>query len=183
MNLLVPHQYGICMLIQFKVKNFRSIRDEAILDLSATKESKNSDQIVTVGKEKILPVAAIYGANASGKSNVYKALHFMSQYVIESFKYGDDDRDYQMTRPAPFLFDKRTADQPSTFELHFTVPGDESEKIYNYGFSIGKSGIEEEWLFTKSRMPANISRLFTETMKDLNCEGLQKRSGPAWKRR
>ena len=61
------------MLIQFNFKNFKSFRDEATLDLSAAKMTEFSDRIVTVGSEKILPVAAIYGANASGKSNIYNA--------------------------------------------------------------------------------------------------------------
>lgn len=60
----------LLMLIQFNFKNYRSFRDEASLDLSATKMTEFSDRVVSVGKEKILPVATIYGANASGKSNV-----------------------------------------------------------------------------------------------------------------
>ena len=56
------------MLIQFNFKNFKSFREEATLDLSAAKVTEFSDRVVTVGSEKILPVAAIYGANASGKS-------------------------------------------------------------------------------------------------------------------
>lgn len=58
------------MLIQFNFKNFKSFRDEAALDLAAAKITEFSDRVVTAGNEKILPVAAIYGANASGKSNV-----------------------------------------------------------------------------------------------------------------
>ena len=58
------------MLIQFSFKNYKSFRDEATLDLSATKMTEFSNRVVTIGGERILPVAAIYGANASGKSNV-----------------------------------------------------------------------------------------------------------------
>ena len=61
------------MLIQFIFKNYKSFKDEAILDLSAAKMTEFSDRVVSIGGEKILPVAAIYGANASGKSNVYSA--------------------------------------------------------------------------------------------------------------
>ena len=53
------------MLIQFNFKNFKSFRDEAILDLSAAKMTEFSDRVVSEGNEKILPMAAIYGANAS----------------------------------------------------------------------------------------------------------------------
>ena len=47
-----------------------------------------SDRVVTIGSEKNLPVAVIYGANASGKSNIYNAFEYMAEYVMESFKYG-----------------------------------------------------------------------------------------------
>ena len=62
------------MLIQFNFKNFKSFRDEATLDLSAAKMTAFSNRVISVGNEKILPVAAVYGANASGKSNVYGAI-------------------------------------------------------------------------------------------------------------
>ena len=58
------------MLIQFNFKNYKSFRDETSLDLSATKMKEFESSVVTIGGEKILPVAAVYGANASGKSNV-----------------------------------------------------------------------------------------------------------------
>ena len=58
------------MLIQFSFKNFKSFREEAALDLSATKMTEFSERVVTIGSEKILPVAVIYGANASG-SQIY----------------------------------------------------------------------------------------------------------------
>ena len=73
------------MLIQFNFKNYKSFRDEAILDLSAAKMTEFSDRVVTISNERILPVAAIYGANASGKSNVYSAFEYMSKYVVQSF--------------------------------------------------------------------------------------------------
>lgn len=57
------------MFIQFKFKNFKSFRDEVILDLSAAKMTEFFDRVVLEGNEKILPMAAIYGANTSGKSN------------------------------------------------------------------------------------------------------------------
>ena len=69
----------------FTFKNYKSFRDEVTLDLSATKITEFPNQIITKGKEKLLPVSAIYGANASGKSNVYQAFEYMTYYVLESF--------------------------------------------------------------------------------------------------
>lgn len=93
------------MLIQFNFKNFKSFREEATLDLSAAKMTEFSDRVVAIGSEKILPVAAIYRANASGKSNIYNAFEYMSDYVVNSFKYGDEEEKFEEFRPTPFLFD------------------------------------------------------------------------------
>ena len=93
------------ILIQFNFKNFKSFREEITLDLSAAQMTEFADRVVAVGSEKILPVAAIYGANASGKSNVYNAFEYMSDYVADSFKYGDEEEKFEELRPTPFLFD------------------------------------------------------------------------------
>ena len=70
------------MLIQFNFKNFKSFRDDTTLDLSATKISEYSERVISVGNEKILPVASIFGANAHGKSNVIEAFRYMHMYLI-----------------------------------------------------------------------------------------------------
>ena len=64
-----------------------------------------------VGGEKILPVAAVYGANASGKSNIYNAFEYMTHYVVDSFKYGGEEEKFEEFRPTPFLFDSISADE------------------------------------------------------------------------
>ena len=76
------------MLIQFRFQNFLSFRDDTILDFSATKITEHGEHVVTIGKEKLLPVAAIFGANASGKTNALSALTFMAFYVTKSFQFG-----------------------------------------------------------------------------------------------
>ena len=134
------------MLIQFNFKNFKSFREEATLDLSAAKMTEFSNRVVLVGGEKILPVAAVYGANASGKSNIYNAFEYMTHYVVDSFKYGGEEEKFEEFRPTPFLFDSISADAESSFEVYFTLPGDKSERSYNYGFCIGTEGVTEEWL-------------------------------------
>ena len=100
-----------------------------------------SDRVVMVGSEKILPVAAIYGANASGKSNIYNAFEYMSEYVAESFKYGDEDEKFEEFRPTPFLFDSTSADVESSFDVYFILLGDKSERSYSYVFCINKEGV------------------------------------------
>ncbi|SDB27927.1 AAA family ATPase [Eubacterium oxidoreducens] len=164
------------MLIQFNFKNFRSFRDDATLDLSAAKMSEFNDRVVSVSNEKILPVAAIYGANASGKSNVYSAFEYMVEYVVNSLHYGDDPVKFEENRPTPFLFDSVSEDAESSFEVYFTVPGDKSEKSYNYGFCIGKEGVTEEWLNYKAKTARGYKTIFyrSDEENELDLSGLPK---------
>ena len=164
------------MLIQFSFKNFKSFKDEAILDLSATKITEFSDRVVSIGREKLLPVAAIYGANASGKSNVYNAFEYMSDYVAESFKYGDDEENFESFRPTPFLFDTVSADAESCFEVYFTLPKDTTGKVYNYGFCIDKKGVTEEWLNSKAKTAKEYSTVFYRNEEELDLSGFPKNS-------
>ncbi|MEE1517297.1 MAG: ATP-binding protein [Lachnospiraceae bacterium] len=166
------------MLIQFNFKNFKSFREEATLDLSAAKMTEFSDRVVTIGSEKILPVAAIYGANASGKSNIYNAFEYMSHYVAESFRYGGEEEEFEQFRPTPFLFDSTSEEAESSFEVYFTLPGDKAEKTYNYGFCINKEGVTEEWLNVKAKTARKYNTVFYRGTSDeeLDLSGFPKNS-------
>lgn len=164
------------MLIQFNFKNYKSFKGEASLDLSAAKMTEFSDRVVSVGGDKILPVAAIYGANASGKSNVYRAFEYMSHYVVNSFKFGDEEELFEQYRPVPFLFDSVSEQAESSFEVYFTIPGDPSEKSYNYGFCVGKEGIAEEWLNAKAKTARQYKSVFYRSKDEIDLSGLPKKS-------
>ena len=164
------------MLIQFNFKNYKSFREENSLDLSATKMKEFESSVVTVGGDRILPVAAVYGANASGKSNVYDAFRHMSSYVVNSFKYGDEEEKFDAVRPRPFCFDNYSENEDTSFEVYFTVPGDKTEKCYNYGFCIGKNGITEEWLNSKAKSAREYRRLFYRDEETLELTGISKAS-------
>ena len=164
------------MLIQFNFKNYKSFRDETTLDLSAAKMKEFESSVVTIGGEKILPVAAVYGANASGKSNVYSAFEFMTAYVENSFFYGDDDKTFADARPTPFLFDNSARNAESMFEVYFTIPGESAEKTYNYGFCIDETGITEEWLNTKAKSAREFKSVFYRNTEkqELDLRGIVK---------
>ncbi|MCI8891181.1 MAG: ATP-binding protein [Eubacterium sp.] len=166
------------MLIQFNFKNFKSFRDEASLDLSAAKMTEFSDRVVSEGNDKILPMAAIYGANASGKSNIYHAFEYMADYVIESFKYGDEEEKFEEYRPTPFLFDSVSSDAESSFEVYFTIPGDMAEKTYHYGFCADRRGVTEEWLNVKAKTARKYASVFYRSTREdlLDLSGLPKSS-------
>ncbi len=123
-------------------------------------------------------MAAIYGANASGKSNLYNAFEYMSDYVIESFKYGDEEEKFEEYRPTPFLFDSISSDAESSFEIYFTIPGDKAEKTYNYGFCVDRYGVTEEWLNAKARTARKFKPVFYRSTEEntLDLSGLPKNS-------
>ena len=161
------------MLIQFNFKNFKSFRDETILDLSATKITEFSERVRTISQEKILPVAAIYGSNASGKSNVYQAFEYMSHYVVDSFMYGNEEK-FSSIKPSPFLFDAESEQVDTSFEVYFTIPGDPTEKCYNYGFCVGPLGITEEWLNRKAKTAKDYRTIFYRDCDSQDLSGLPK---------
>src|SRR5665647_1040670 len=138
------------MLLQFNFKNFKSFRDDTTLDLTATKITEYNNHVIPVGNEKVLPIAAIFGANASGKSNVQEAFRYMTKYVLRSLNYGGDKSGKksksEFLRPTPFLFDANSAEAESSFEVYFITSDDADAKSYNYGFTVNQAGINEEWL-------------------------------------
>jgi hypothetical protein len=133
------------MLVEFSVENYRSFRDRATLSMIAAKlraqDSKlDQDNVVPLkGKLALLRSAVIYGANASGKSNVLEAFAFMRHFVMESARQQDEDS----IPVEPFCLSKATAEAPSTFEVVFLVDGIQ----YRYGFSATVQRVVEEWLY------------------------------------
>lgn len=169
------------MLIQFNFKNFRSFRNEVSLDLSATKITEHDDHVVEMANDKLLKVAAIYGANASGKSNIYDAFKFMSYYVAESFKFGGEsesrqkpDSDY--IRVSPFLFDSKSRNEESTFEVFFTDHVENTGKIYQYGFALQHDEVIEEWFYSKAKTSRNRYKtiFYRKKGEELEVNGLPK---------
>ncbi len=162
------------MLIQFRFQNFKSFRDDTILDLSATKISEYSNHIISSGNERLLPAAAIFGANASGKSNVIEALRFMATYVIDSFMYGGDNEKERIERlrNTPFLFDSASEKEASSFEVYFTGDEEHGEKTYNYGFTLNNHGIVEEWLNTKAKTARSFRKIFHRNPEELVLDGI-----------
>lgn len=162
------------MLIQFRFQNYKSFRDDTILDLSATKITEHSDHIISSANERLLPVAAIFGANASGKSNLIEALRFMADYVMDSFLYGGDSGKEKGSQPqcAPFLFGSAWEDSESSFEVYFTTDEAHGGKIYNYGFTLFHQLICEEWLNVKAKTSRNYRKIFYRNSEGLALEGI-----------
>jgi len=126
------------MLVEFSVKNFRSFRDEQTLSLVASADKTLPGNCAAQGKQKLLKTAAVYGANASGKSNLIKAAAAMREMVLNSAGYNPN----QKLGITPFLLDAQSQDEPSMFEMMFYHNG----VRYQYGFSATSKRVEEEWL-------------------------------------
>lgn len=152
------------MLLQFNFENYKSFRDSTSLDMTAVKISEHTDRVVSIAGEKVLPCAAIFGANASGKSNVLDALAFMMRYVIESYAYGDEmealKTNRQVVKAKPFLFDEKSKAEPSSFEVFFAVGEKQGNKVYNYGFVLDEEEVLEEWLNVKAKTSKDSRQLF-----------------------
>jgi len=148
--------------------------------LTAAPVSEYSNHVISVGNEKILPIAAIFGANASGKSNVHEAFRYMSTYVVSSFGFGDDSgkrSKSNFSRPTPFILDARSKDAESTFEIYFITSEENGSKSYNYGFTVDKNGINEEWLNYRSKTSrGDYKRIFYRKGAELDLPGIISKS-------
>ena len=146
------------MLLQFNFSNYRSFRSEASLDLTATGISELNGHIVEMGRDRVLPVAVLFGANASGKSNVYKAFAYMKDFVVNSFAYGGEmaERD-EYPSPPRFAWTKESTD-PALFEVY--VVDHDTLRTMNYGFTLDDDGVVEEWLNEKAKSMRTARRVF-----------------------
>ncbi|MGS3141524.1 ATP/GTP-binding protein [Aeromonas sanarellii] len=131
------------MLIEFRVKNFRSLRDEQVLSLVASNDNTLEEtHTVKTGLSavpKLLRSAAVYGANASGKSTVIKALQYMRGVVIESATVIQPGQTFNVQ---PFRLDATSASQPTDFEVSFIL----DDVRYQYGFAMTSERIVSEHL-------------------------------------
>lgn len=128
------------MLIQFTVENFLSIRDKVYLSLEPSKDSEHPENLITKGEYNAVTSAAIYGANASGKTSLFKAVTIALIMLRNSNNIQVTDR----LPVIPFKFDSKSKDQPTSFEFTFIASDD---KKYIYGFSATTEKIVEEYLY------------------------------------
>ncbi|HEY1755130.1 MAG TPA: AAA family ATPase [Bryobacteraceae bacterium] len=132
------------MLLRFRFSNFRSFREEQELSLVAASNLREPGPTAIVHplttKDGILPVAAIYGANASGKTNVVRALLFASRAVRNSHSRWEPDRPIRIDQ---FVESKKEGTTSSRFEFDFLLGG----VRHSYGFCLDSALILEEWLY------------------------------------
>jgi len=130
------------MLIEFEVGNYLSFKKPVRLSMLAANPIKDypAENTFEAGRYRLLKSAVIYGANASGKSNLISAMAFMRWFVLNSSKETQVEEKIQVT---PFKLDTATEYEPSHFEICFLHNG----QRYRYGFEVDKFNIRKEWLF------------------------------------
>lgn len=128
------------MLVQFTVENFLSIRDKVYLSLEPSKDSEHPENLITKGDYKAVNSVAIYGANASGKSSLFKAITVALIMIRNSNNVQITDK-LPMT---PFKFDFESRNKPTPFEFTFIA---KDGRKYIYGFSATTEKIVEEYLY------------------------------------
>lgn len=167
------------MLISFSIENFLSIKELQTLTFEADPdEHLESRNVFLHQKHRLLKALAIYGPNASGKSNLLRAMLWMRGFVIGSSKEGQVEAKIGVT---PFALSSETENKPSFFEIRFFI----KEIQYRYGFQADDIKVHAEWLFRR-RPEAREVRLFTRNQDEFSIsqehfkegEGLQKRTRP-----
>ena len=140
------------MLIKFSFKNFRSFKDQNEFSMIKGKQRLFEDRIVTVDNLNVLQFSAVFGANASGKSNFIRAIKTMQFIVLNNSVPVDALGEY-------YKLDEGGVKSPTYFEMVFSVKDD----IYSYGFEIHLDNrlVESEWL---CKLHKNQNGLVHETL-------------------
>lgn len=127
------------MILEFSVKNFLSFKEKVTFSMIANSNKELNDNYVEIGGNKVLKSAAVYGANASGKSNLFKILTLVVLMLRSS-----NSVDINAKLPLiPFKLDKGSVNKPSEFEIKFIL----DETRYVYGFIADKDKIYDEYLY------------------------------------
>ena len=137
----------------FRAKNFASFKNEIVLDMRAISYKDMKNHVIEEGKNKAVKTLAVYGKNASGKSNLVSALYYFESFVYNQF-FDDGDREDDMgkvdkmpnVRMSTFKLSEKS-DDDSEFEIIFT----HNDRTFQYGFVIQnnmddkKYAVKEEW--------------------------------------
>ncbi len=135
------------MILEFRTTNFMSIKEELKISFISTplKESCSEPNDLFPLEDtgiSLVRSCVIYGANASGKSNVLKAFQFYKRFITESFKSGQAGEAIAVEN---FRLNASTVKEPTVMEATFT----DGEFIYRYGFEVDSQAVHEEWLYKR----------------------------------
>ncbi len=141
------------MLLMFKVRNYTSFKEESILDMRATSYVQHPSHVIHVDDRlSLLKTTALYGANASGKSNLISAMFFFEQYIFSQFINKNGNEDFETEEAGikmklePFSLSD-SVNEASEFDIIFLHHG----KQIQYGFECTSKEVLNEWLFINDK--------------------------------
>ena len=155
------------MITKFTVGNFLSFKDNQTFSFVARKQDTSLQEVLTKAHGEIfVRAAAIYGPNASGKSNFIKAFIFLRNFVLNGLKQ------LEKTIPVePFLLSNETETKPSFLELEISI----GKEIFTYGFEVSSEKVHKEWL----HQYPNKKILFERNLKEIKTNPRSFREGTA----
>lgn len=159
------------MLLYFKVRNYKSIRDWAVLDMEAAKLRDQTENLIGFKHDAYLPVAAIYGKNGGGKTNIIRAMWLAVQFICNAQR---TQVEHSPVPVRPFALNDYSYQEPTAFEFGYVQNGIK----YVYGFSATRESIVSEYLkawpngrekkiFSRTEQHFDFSKNSEEKMKRL----------------
>lgn len=125
------------MLVGFSVSNYKSFKNEQNFSMVASKIARHKEHAITKGARKLLKSALVFGANAGGKSNFVKAVHFSKNVILNGLDHVSVDKKY-------FRIDGEMYSKPGIFEYRMII--NETEYCYGFALSYNMKEILAEWL-------------------------------------
>lgn len=127
------------MLVRFSLENWKSFRDRVEISMLASRERQHGERLFPLKKyqNRLLPIAVLYGGNASGKSNLFEALTFIKSFVLLGTRMPDAPVGVQ-----PFLLEREARERPVRFSLEILIDG----TIYCFEFGATSKAVVEEKL-------------------------------------
>ncbi len=154
----------IGMLLQFRFSNFRCFSEETVFDMTATPIKEHRYSLLQNNGVNILPVAAIYGANASGKSSFFMAMERMRAVVVDRLIAQNSPNDRKL-KPfsVPFMFDEKQKKEPTFYEATLLI----RDYKYRYGFVCNNDTILSEYLYKqKNSKNTTVEKLIFKKIKE-----------------
>lgn len=158
------------MLVMFRFKNYGSFKGENVFDMRAVKAYKEHPyNLEELNNDNLLiKVAAVYGSNASGKTNFVEAYKTFARIVRHSFQNNnkqdeENEETFLSAHHFPYLFDATSAKANTEFEAVYIYEGNE----YRYGFEYNSTTIEYEWLYKRSLQTNRQSTIFEREAHDI----------------
>lgn len=154
------------MLLTFSVQNHLSFRDLVTFSLEGTSDTSKEDlNLINPDSDRVAKVGAVFGANASGKSNLADAMHWLRTTVLSPVSSGLENPEIPVR---PFLLRKGHEKKPSFFEIEFLWEG----ARYRYGVEVDSQQVHAEYLFRK-RPKGRETPLFTREKREITINGRQ----------